>query len=336
MPSLHDISFVCPLCRLGLNVSEHGYHCGECGKFYPLHGGIPDFRLFPDPFLDFKEDYDRTEIILAALDDHNLESLLGYYWSMSDVTPEALRHKFIRSAMLGEQRAKRILNILEDVQGKDPANSKSALEIGSGTGNFLSVAAPYYGRVIGTDIAMRWLHVSRRRFMDLGIPVPPLVCCCAEHLPFPDGVFDLIISSGTLEFVSDQNKTLSECARCMKDDGSLLINTVNRFSIAQDPYAYLWGVGFLPRFLQAQYVRWRRNALYDNTRLLSFRELDRMAAKYFSKRSFFLPGIDDSSLNRFPSHTRLQVQIYRRLKRAPVFPWLLKWFGPGWDTVFCK
>ncbi len=336
LPSLHDISFVCPICREGLDVSRYGFHCGQCWKLYSLHGGIPDFRVFPDPFLDFQEDHDRTELLLAALDRHNLESLLEYYWSLSDITPKALRGKFMRSAMLGEQRAKRTVNILEGICGNDPANSKTALEVGSGTGNFLSAAAPHYRRVIGTDIAMRWLHVSRRRFMDFGMPVPPLVCCCAEHLPFPDGMFDLIVSSGTLEFVSDQNKTLSECARCMKDDGILFVNTVNRFSVAQDPYAYLWGVGFLPRSLQAQYVRWRRNAVYENTRLISFRELDLMAARYFSKRAFFLPDVDDSSLNRFPAHTRLQVKIYRRLKGVPPFAWLLRWFGPGWDAVFSK
>lgn len=336
LPSLRSTPFICPLCHKEPDVLRDAYHCSPCGKAYPLHGGIPDFRVFPDPFLDFQEDHDRTEAVLGALDHHDLESLLEYYWSMSDITPEALRVKFIRSAMLGEQRAQRTLRILDDGNSKELLAAKKVLEIGSGTGNFLAVAGPKCEQVVGIDIAMRWLHVSRRRFMDLSIPVPPLVCCCAEHLPFPDEMFDLIISSGTLEFVSDQNKTLSECARCMKDDGSLLINTVNRFSIAQDPYAYLWGVGFLPRSLQAQYVRWRRNAVYDNTRLLSFRELDLMAAKYFSKRTFFLPDIDDSSLNRFPSHTRLQVQIYRVLKRAPVSPLLLKWFGPGWDAIFYK
>ncbi|MGH7790876.1 MAG: class I SAM-dependent methyltransferase, partial [Thermodesulfobacteriota bacterium] len=192
-----------------------------------------------------------------------------------------------------------------------------------------------YEQVIGIDIAMRWLHVSRRRFMDIGLPVPPLVCCCAEYLPFPDGMFDLVVASATLEFVHDQQKALSECARCLNDNGSLYINTVNRFSIAQDPYAYLWGVGFLPRAWQARYVRWRRNAIY-NIRLLSFQELNQMAAKYFATKEFILPDIDNTSLHQLPRLSRLQGHIYRQLRKLPLFHLLLKWFGPGWDAIFRK
>jgi len=336
LPSLRGIPFICPLCRGQLDVRKDAYHCPHCKKFYPLHGGIPDFRVFPDPFLDFQGDYDRTEIILAAIDHHDFKSLLEYYWSMSDVTPEVLRPKFIRSAMLGEQKARRILGILEDSAYKESVTAKSVLEIGSGTGNFLSVAMLRYGQVTGIDIAMRWLHVSRRRFMDSGLPVPPLVCCCAEYLPFPDGMFDLAVASATLEFVCDQNRVLSECARCLKDNGSLYVSTVNRFSIAQDPYAYLLGVGFLPRAWQALYVRWRSKAIYDNIQLLSFHELNQMAAKYFATRKFFLPNIDNSSLHRFPLFTRLQVRLYRQLRKLPLFRLFLKWFGPGWDAIFCK
>lgn len=336
LPSLRAIEFVCPLCRRGLDVLNDAYHCSYCKKTYPLCGGIPDFRVFPDPFLNFEEDYKRTEFVLSALGRHDLKSLLEYYWSMSDITPEALRVRFIRSAMLGEQRARRILHLLEDRDSKKPLEAKNVLEIGSGTGNFLAVAASKYKRVIGSDIAMRWLHVSRRRFMDMGLPVPPLVCCCAEYLPFPDGMFDVAVASATIEFVRDQGKLLSECARCLKSDGLLYINTVNRFSIAQDPYSYLWGVGFLPRAWQARYVRWRRNAVYDNTRLLSSQELGQMAAKHFVTREVVLPDMDDTSLYQFPRFTRLQVHIYRQFKKLQLFRLFFKWFGPGWDIIFRK
>jgi 5-methylthioribose kinase len=50
-----------------------GYECLSCCKKYPLHDGIPDFRVFPDPFLSFQEDNERTNIVLAALEKFNLE-----------------------------------------------------------------------------------------------------------------------------------------------------------------------------------------------------------------------------------------------------------------------
>jgi ubiquinone/menaquinone biosynthesis C-methylase UbiE/uncharacterized protein YbaR (Trm112 family) len=335
LPSLREVQFVCPLCRRALEVSADGYTCDACQKKYPLHDGIPDFRVFPDPYLNFQEDYERTEIVLAGLEKYELEKLLEYYWSFSDITPEDLRPKFIRSVMLGEQRAKRALEILEDGTFKEKIAAKRVLEIGSGTGNFLAVAAERYEQVVGVDIAMRWLHLSRRRFMDKGLPVPPLVCCCAENLPFADHSFDLVTMTSTLEFVSDQAKVLSECARTLTSDGALYINSVNRYSLATDPYSYLWGVGFLPRIWQAEYVRRRRDATYK-TRTLSYPEFNRLARRAFPERQFALPDVSSAALEQFSTSTRLQVYFYRFLKRLPAFAFLLKQIGPGWDVILRK
>jgi len=334
LSSLRSIEFVCPLCRGQLNVLGDGYECLACRKKYTLHDGIPDFRVFPDPFLSFQEDNERTNIVLAALEKFDLEKLLEHYWSFSDITPAALRPKFIRSAVLGELRAERTLEILKDNTNKQQVNR--VLEIGSGTGNFLAVASPHYKQVIGIDIGMRWLHVSRRRFMDKGLPIPPLVCCCAEFLPFADDSFDLIVASSTLEFVRDRSKVFSECARTLEKGGILYVNSVNRYSIGRDPYAYLWGVGFLPRRWQARYVRWRRDASYENIKTLSYRELKRISGNYFSAKRFALPNVAPAVLKEFSLGTRVQINVYRHLKNLPPFSFLLKWIGPGWDVIFQK
>ncbi|MGH9945835.1 MAG: methyltransferase domain-containing protein [Pyrinomonadaceae bacterium] len=335
LPSLRQIEFVCPNCRGCLVVSTSGYDCEKCQKKYPVHAGIPDFRVFPDPYLDFQEDYDRTEIVLAGLEKHRLEKLLEYYWSFSDITPENLRSKFIRSVMLGEKRAKRTLETFKDGTFNTSIAARKVLEIGSGTGSFLAAAAGRYEQIIGIDIAMRWLHVSRRRFMDKGLPVPPLVCCCAEYLPFEDNSFDLVAAASTLEFVKDQEKVLSEAARVLGDDGAFYLNTVNRYSLARDPYSYLWGVGFLPRKWHAKYVFWRNNAVYK-TRTLSFNELDRLASVNFSSREFVLPDIDPLTLRQFSLFTRFQIHVYRFLKKLSVISYLFKQIGPGWDVVLRK
>jgi ubiquinone/menaquinone biosynthesis C-methylase UbiE len=330
LPSLRTIEFVCPLCRGELSVKVQGYRCSACKKEYTLQGGIPDFRVFPDPFLSYCEDYDRTEIVLEALEKFNLEELLEYYWSYSDITPAALRTKFIRSAILGEQRALRTLEILEN-NLKKPV--KKVLEIGSGTGNFLVTAVLAYEQVVGIDIAMRWLQVSRRRFMDKGLPVPPLVCCCAEFLPFADDSFNLIVTSSTLEFVSDQSKVLSECARTLKEKGYLYINSVNRYALGKDPYSYLWGVGFLPRKWQARYVYWRRSAAYESIKTVSYQQLKQMAEKHFLIKQFALPTVSPLVLKEFSRITRFQIEVYQFLKRISVFTVFFKWFGPGWDLI---
>jgi ubiquinone/menaquinone biosynthesis C-methylase UbiE/uncharacterized protein YbaR (Trm112 family) len=335
LPSLRDVSFVCPFCRGELRVLTDGYSCEACPRTYRLHAGIPDFRVFPDPYLNWEEDRERTEIVLQALDTHKLEDLLEYYWSFSDITPVDLRAKFIRSVRLGEARARRSVEMLDEENSKSAGSKKRILEIGSGTGNFLAEAVGGYETVVGVDIAMRWLHVSRRRFIDRGLPVPALVCCCAEFLPFAEGSFDVITMTSTLEFTSDQEKVLSECERVLEGTGTLYINSVNRFSLASDPYAYLWGVGFLPRSLQAKYVYWRRGAHYK-TKTMSHAELKRIARARFASVKFNLPDVSQTVVNQLSPLTRFQVRIYQFLKRLPLFPSVFRQIGPGWDVVLHK
>ena len=336
LPSLREINFVCPLCRGALDVLENGYHCAACQKDYLLHDGIPDFRVFPDPFLNFQEDYERTEIVLAGLEKYGLEKLLEYYWSFSDITPEDLRPKFIRSVRLGAEKARRTLELFENGMFKQPIRAKRVLEIGSGTGTFLAPATEKFEQVVGIDIAMRWLHVSRRRFMDLGIDAPPLICCCAENLPFADDSFDLIVANSTIEFVSDQARVFAECSRLLVENGAMYINSVNRFALARDPYAYLWGIGFLPRSLQARYVFWRSEAHYENTKTLSYREFNQLAKDHFSAKEFFLADVAPAALQQFSPMTRLQIRVYQFLKQLPLVSSLFKWIGPGWDILLRK
>lgn len=335
LESLRAVPFVCPLCRGKLGASEEAYHCAPCGRTFVLHAGIPDFRVFPDPFLTFKEDQQRTELVLAALDRCDFKSLVEYYWSLSDITPPPLRAKFVRSALLGEKRAQRVVDLLGAVNGPPHGPIRRVLEIGSGTGNFLAVARGY-DQAVGIDVGMRWLHLSRRRFMDRGLPVPPLVCCCAEHLPFPDGMFDLAVCNATLEFTRNPDRVLTECARTLREHGSLYISTVNRYSIVQDPYAALWGVGFLPRSLQARYVRWRRQASYENVRLLSLGELRALARRHFAEVDVALPTVDGKLLQGLPWSTRLQGAIYRCLRKLPGFDPLFRWVAPQWDVMLHK
>jgi len=289
--------------------------------------------VFPDPYLDFEEDRKRTDAVLQALPGHDLRGLLEHYWSLSDITPVALRRRFIRGALQGEPKARRLLGLL-DTDGA--AGARAVLEIGSGTGAFLAVAAERFPLVVGVDIAMRWLHLSRRRFMDLGRPVPLLVCACAEALPFSDGAFDLAVSAATLEFARDPGQVLSECARVLGPRGRLFLNTQNRFSLAPEPHVDLRGVGFLPRRLQVPYVRWRRGVDFAKIRPLSLGELRRLAAPFFAARRIAPADAPDETVAQLSAGQRAQVALYRRLKRSRILLPLLVRVAPEWDAHLAK
>ena len=173
LESLRGLPLVCPLCHGELDVAGDAYRCPPCARTFPLQGGIPDFRVFPDPYLSPEEDRRRTDVVLDKLHEYRLERLLEYYWSFSDITPPVLRAQFVRSGMLGEDRARRSLRVLGDGTFRRPVTARRVLEVGSGTGNFLAEAVRHYPQVVGVDIGMRWLHLSRRRFLDRGLPAPP-------------------------------------------------------------------------------------------------------------------------------------------------------------------
>ena len=331
LPSLRVLTLRCPHCAASLVAASESLRCDGCARSFRIHAGIPDLRVFPDPYLSEQEDGERTEKVLEALDRLSLPELLRYYWSLSDITPPHLRKQFTESALAGEEKARRLLSLLA-TGFRRPVEARRVLEIGSGTGGFLAVASSQFEEVVGVDVAMRWLHLSRRRFRDLGIAAPPLVCCGGESLPFPDARFDLVVLTATLEFTRDPARVLAEAGRVLAPGGALFLNTVNRYSIAPEPHVNLWGVGFLPRPWQDPYVRWRRHVSFKNIRPLSYRELRHLASPHFASCEVLLADIPDAVLAGLPQTKRAQVRFYRFLKRLPPFALFLRWFGPEWDV----
>ena len=183
---------------------------------------------------------------------------------------------------------------------------------------------------------MRWLHLSRRRFLDDGLEVPALVCCCAEYLPFKPQAFDAAVIASTLEFLRSPEQALVELNRTLGNKGVCLINTVNRFSLAKNPYAHLWGVGFLPKAWQVAYVRKRRDASFENITLHSYQQIKKTAALSFDGVDIALADVSDTTLATLPARTRVLVSIYRILKSLPIIRQLLKQVAPEWDVCLSK
>lgn len=333
--AVRELALVCPQCKQPLGASASVYICDPCDREFPVISGIPDLRIVGDPFLGFDEDYARTNIVLERIEELGLRDLLEHYWSFSDITPPRLRREFVESAMRGESRAERTLSAWQAIDGADLSRAR-CLEIGSGTGNLLLAAARRGIRVVGTDIAMRWLHLSRRRFVDAGLAIPALVCCSAEHLPFSDASFDANFALSTLEFVRDAEQSLSEVARILSSTGTAYACSVNRYSIAVNPYADLWGIGWLPRSLHARYAFFRRGAAFSNVHLLSQAELRRYARPHFQRVQFELADVSDETLAGLPLSSRIQIGIYRVLKRTPLVRDILMQVGPEWDILFQK
>ena len=268
-------SFVCPACwgTLEHHVGpDERYHCVACARDFPVVIGIPDFRLQPDPWIGLEADREKGMALEAETLDADFETTVRAYWRRTPGTPREQAERFTRFVVSAESRATEWL--ARASAGDAPRGWW--LDVGCGTADLVLAGLRRGQRMIGIDIAFRWLVVARRRLQRAGVSAP-LVCCNGEHLPFPDRSFQRVVSLGTLEHSLDADALVAEAARVLAPSGRLHVRTVNRFSLLPEPHVGVWGVGFVPRRWADAYVHWRSGQRYEHHRPLSPREIGRAA-----------------------------------------------------------
>lgn len=329
MVSFESIPFVCPLCHGALLHTKDSYRCIPCQRTYPIVLGIPDFRIFPDPYIGMEADWRKGERLMENARSRDFAGTVTSYYEMTPEVPPELAARYRRYVLAGVERGQTALAAMERYGGTDRTPTpRTLLEIGCGTGGLLLAASQRFEHIIGIDIAFRWLVVARKRFEEAEVNIP-LVCGCAEYLPFSANAFDRIVAGDILEHSREQSRMLGEAARTLKRDGTFFLITPNRFSVRPEPCVQVWGVGYLPRRWMNTYVRWVRKVPYENVRLLSLFELRRMlAAAGFAGVRWVLPSLSASERGRFSRWERIQIGIYETLKRLPLLRYLLYLGGP--------
>jgi len=234
-----------------------------------LHG-IPDFRLWPDPYIGIEEDRAKGLKLAAECASLSFEESVRLYYRLTTVVPEFQANAFTRGLLAAADRAAHSLAEWESLDGR-PTSGLRLLEIGCGTAPLLAGASPRYDRVAGIDVAFRWLILARKRLEEAGIDVP-LLCACAEALPFPDASFDAVVADSALEVLRDQRRGCEQAYRVLAQGGWLFAATPNRFSLGPDPHAGIWAGGWLPASVVAWWVR-RKGGVPPERRLLSRRSL---------------------------------------------------------------
>ncbi len=309
--------FVCPACKGPL---EPEYECRNCARTFPVVHGIPDFRLFPDPYIGIEEDRAKAAHLFEAADARKFREMLDYYYSITEEDPSDLAKLWTAHALAEPEIGAFLLR--ESAIG----GGRALLDIGCSTGGLLIAARKNFTTLVGVDVALRWLIIGSIRLRETGIDAR-LVCANAEALPFRSESFDCITCIDTIEHLRDASQALREAHRVAAPDAALLCATNNRFAPLPDPQVHLWGVGWLPRKWQADYVAWRRKDLHRyQIAMRSASELNRLVRK---------SGFSDCKTEAAPliaphrPSLRRAIQFHNSMRRMP----LMKTIAPRLWTI---
>ena len=115
------------------------------------------------------------------------------------------------------------------------------LDIAGGTGDLARAFAARVGEqgcVVLTDINEAMLRTGRDRLLDEGTVIPT-AACDAEHMPFPDGSFDLASVAFGLRNMTHKEAALAEMCRVLRPGGRLLVLEFSRPApLLQKPYDF--------------------------------------------------------------------------------------------------
>jgi SAM-dependent methyltransferase len=328
------ISFVCPQCRADLRSEPDAYRCEQCDRSYPVVCGIPDFRLFPDPYISIGDDRRKGQALAQAAEQLTYPQLVERYWQMTPGVPSQLVRGYVQTAKTNRERGADTWKLIQ-LNGSMGQRDR-LLEVGCGTAGFLAAAAGEFRQAIGLDIAFRWLVVARKRMEELGLRNVRFVCTCAEHMPFREEAFDLVVAEDVLDHTRSPQAFVSECARVLDaSNGALYLSVPNRYSLGPDPHVWVWGVGFLPPSLRDPYVRWRIGGTYGPIRPVSYFEVRRLLRNAWLKPSRLLFPSLGGEASQFSRWQRFQARCYELLRNLPPFRPVLCLVGP-WFKLLCR
>ncbi|MBA3412352.1 MAG: methyltransferase domain-containing protein [Actinobacteria bacterium] len=109
------------------------------------------------------------------------------------------------------------------------APGERVLDLGCGAGTDSLVAAQMVapeGHVVGVDMTPEMIAKARTSAAQLGVTHVDFVESEAEHLPFEDASFDVVISNGVIDLIPDKDAVFSELYRVLRPGARLQIADV--------------------------------------------------------------------------------------------------------------
>lgn len=128
------------------------------------------------------------------------------------------------------------------------------LDLGAGLGKLSVEVALRGGYPIAVEPGEGFSEIVQERLRLAGRG--GVVAAVGEHLPFQDGVFDVVVSLQVLEHVTNPYLVLQEAFRVLKPGGFFFLTCENYLSFWEAHYRVAW-LPLLPKPLGAAYLRFR-------------------------------------------------------------------------------
>lgn len=159
------------------------------------------------------------------------------------------------------------------------SNQLRSLEIGAGTGRFSKELGIKEG--IEPSANMRALALKR------GIDV---IAARAEHLPYTDMTFDLLLMVSCISYFEDLEAALAEAKRVLKSGGSLIIGFIDKDSIIGKSYERR----------KSHSVFYKEAKFYTTKTIIS--ELNKMGFKNYEFIQTLFHPLDEINEFELPKH----------------------------------
>jgi len=151
------------------------------------------------------------------------------------------------------------------------------LDVGCGPGTYALLLAEKGFQVQGVDYSEEVIALARKRISreSVGFSVADI-----HHLPFPNNSFDIVLCMGIFQTMEDYEGGLKEVGRVLKNNGLVIVTTLNRFSLFALLSREKSGSGLSPR-------RYNPYAFRKQLSQIGFTQLN-LKGMYFVPRPFHL------------------------------------------------